>query len=132
MFREVLRSIVELWQSQTGRRLLGGVATIVGAGTVFYHFVEGWSWLDSFYFTMVTVTTVGYGDFHPTTPLSKIFTIVLLVVGVSSILGFLNYLVKRAVDRRGGARSGDVLLVDGHHAAVVDGDPPGIEPHGED
>jgi hypothetical protein len=41
---------------------------VVGVGTWFYHTVEGWSWVDSFYFTMVTLATVGYGDFSPRQP----------------------------------------------------------------
>jgi hypothetical protein len=54
--------------------------------TIFYHNVEGWSFLDSVYFITVTVATVGYGDFHPVTQLGKIFTIFLILIGVSIAL----------------------------------------------
>jgi hypothetical protein len=62
------------------------VSCILGllvAGTLFYHFYENWSWIDSFYFTSVTITTVGYGDLHPTRDLTKIFTALLAFSGVS-------------------------------------------------
>lgn len=55
---------------------------ILAAATGFYSQVEGWSLLDSLYFSVVTVATVGYGDFTPHTAAGKIFTIVYLVVGV--------------------------------------------------
>lgn len=58
-------------------------------GTLFYSFQEGWSYLDSFYFSVVTLATVGYGDLHPTTPASKLFTIAFIFIGVG--LGFIIF-----------------------------------------
>lgn len=55
---------------------------LLASGTLFYTRVEGWTPFDSFYFTVVTITTVGYGDLHPTNTLSKSFTIFLLFMGV--------------------------------------------------
>lgn len=60
---------------------LGLLVGILTCSTFFYHYVEGWSYIDSLYFSVVTVTTVGYGDFHPTTDLSKLFTIFLVLFG---------------------------------------------------
>lgn len=75
---------------------------VIGVGTVFYRVVEGWSWVDSVYFTVVTLTTVGFGDLHPTHDISKLFTIVFILVGVGFILAVLNYLVTRTAQRRRG------------------------------
>ena len=47
-----------------------------------YHFVEGWTWLDSIYFSVVTISTVGYGDFSPETVAGKIFTVFYVVIGL--------------------------------------------------
>ena len=47
-----------------------GIVIVIGA--VLYHFLEGWNWLDSFYFVVITLTTIGYGDFSPTTPITKL------------------------------------------------------------
>lgn len=80
--------------------MLVGILVVFTAGTVFYRLVEGWTWLESLYFTVVTLTTVGYGDLAPTTPASRVFTIVLILVGVGYILAFLNLLVKRSTDKR--------------------------------
>ena len=77
-----------------------GFLTIVGTGTIFYHFVEGWSYVDSLYFTVVMLTTIGFGDLHPTTEFSRIFTVLFILIGVSFILGFLNFIMSRTVQRR--------------------------------
>ena len=74
------------------------VAIVVGSGTVFYRQVEDWSWLDSFYFTIITLTTVGYGDLSPTTPGSKIFTVAYLIVGIGLLLTFVERVASHAVE----------------------------------
>lgn len=69
-------------------------------GTVFYHFVEHFSWLDAMYFCVVTLATVGYGDLTPKTPLGKLFTIFYILIGIGIIAFFANTLIKRAYYRR--------------------------------
>ena len=68
-------------------------------GTVFYSRFEGWSPLDSLYFSVITLTTVGYGDLHPTTAASKVFTILYIFIGLGIILAFLNAVGRRALER---------------------------------
>lgn len=66
-------------------RVKGILAFTVGMilwASVFYHFVEGWSWLDSVYFSVVTISTVGFGDFSPETAAGKIFTMAYIIVGL--------------------------------------------------
>jgi voltage-gated potassium channel len=55
---------------------------MIGVATIFYTLVEGWSLLDSAYFSVVTIATVGYGDFVPQTVLGKLFTIVYVFSGI--------------------------------------------------
>jgi len=76
------------------------VIVLLVVGTAFYHQVEGFSWVDSFYFTSVTLTTVGFGDFVPSTIAGKIFTVAYLFVGIGIILGFINLLAKQRIRRR--------------------------------
>jgi hypothetical protein len=73
---------------------------VLAGGAVFYHFVEDWSWLDSFYFSTVTLTTIGYGDLVPHTAAGKLFTIFYVLAGVGILGAFINLLVKRAALRR--------------------------------
>lgn len=68
---------------------LAGCASLSGViaiGTVGYHYLEGWDYLDSLYFTATTITTVGYGDLHPSSPASKLFTLGIMFAGIG--LGF--------------------------------------------
>ena len=80
--------------------IVTALLVLVGLATTFYRFVEGWSWIDSLYFTVVTLTTVGFGDVSPTSNFSKLFTILLILVGVAAVLGFLEYVMRKVVERR--------------------------------
>lgn len=53
-------------------------------GTAGYMVVEGWTLNDAFYMTVITISTVGYGEERPLTARGEIFTILLILVGVSS------------------------------------------------
>lgn len=74
--------------------------SILGVGTVFYHYVEHLGWLDAAYFSTITLTTVGYGDITPKTELGKFFTIFYVLFGVGVIAAILNIMVKGAATRR--------------------------------
>jgi hypothetical protein len=53
---------------------------------VVYHWLEGWSFLDAFYFCVISLATVGYGDLTPTTPVAKLFTVVYVINGIVILL----------------------------------------------
>ncbi len=64
------------------RTLLALLAAVIVGGTVFFRLVEGWSWLDSYFFTVVTLSTVGYGNLVPATVAGKIGTTVFIITGL--------------------------------------------------
>jgi voltage-gated potassium channel len=74
--------------------VLAAVAIISGTG--FYTLVEGLRVIDAFYFSVVTLTTVGYGDFAPQTDVGKIFTAVYVLVGVGILLAFVTTVAAKA------------------------------------
>jgi hypothetical protein len=84
------------------------VVLIFLSGPIFYPRVEGWSLLDSFYLNSTTPTTVGYGDLSPSTPVSKVLTVVYIFIGIGLILGFVNAVARRTFEaRRGGPPGGE-------------------------
>ena len=84
------KTIISFLQDDEYRDLLITTVVIILVGTITYHYVEGWSVIDSLYFSVVTLTTIGYGDFSPKTDTGKIFTIIYIVVGIGMILSFVN------------------------------------------
>lgn len=67
---------------------------MLSIGCIFYHFIEGWSWIDAIYFSFISLTTVGFGDITPSTDFGKIFTIFYLTAGIGLILSFIDILFK--------------------------------------
>lgn len=56
-------------------------------GTFGFHLAEGVGLFDSFYFTIITMSTVGYGDIHPWTTAGKLIAIALVFAGVATFVG---------------------------------------------
>lgn len=57
---------------------------IVGLGTVGYMLIEGYSLLDALYMTVITIATVGYREIQALSPAGKLFTILLIILGVGA------------------------------------------------
>jgi voltage-gated potassium channel len=67
------------------------------AGTIGYHFLEGMSYFEALYFTVTTITTVGYGDLVPKTTGGRIFTMILVLSGVFTMFYAATALIRTVV-----------------------------------
>jgi voltage-gated potassium channel Kch len=85
-----IRTLISFLKDDEYRDLLITTVIIIFSGTFVYHYLEGWSYIDSFYFSVVTLTTIGYGDFSPQTDAGKIFTVIYIIIGIGMILSFIN------------------------------------------
>ncbi len=68
---------------------------------LFFHYVEGWSYLDAAYFTTSTISTVGYGDIVPQSDYGKMGSIALIFTGVGLafyVITHLGFIRERNVD----------------------------------
>jgi len=76
------------------------MALIILTGAIFYHYYENLNWLNAFYFTTTTVLTIGYGDFAPSSDLSKTVTIVYSLISVPTMVFCFGILVEDFLDER--------------------------------
>jgi voltage-gated potassium channel len=140
------------------RRLLRIIlvfGTIIAVGGVGYRLIQGWSWLDSFYMAIITVTTVGFGEVRPLKPEGRLFTSLLILLGVGGITysfsALTNYIIagelrgqleERRMKRHIASLKGHFIVCgfgrvgyqvcaefkrEGHPLVVVDDNAPSIE-----
>lgn len=89
------------------RRLIAVVILLIflfGSGTLGYIWLEGWSWLDAFYMTTISLTTVGFGEVQPLSSSGRLFTIVLILLGVGVLTYSIGSLVEYVLAARVGIR----------------------------
>lgn len=82
------------------------LASMFLVGTVGYVLIEGWSWLDAFYMTFITLSTIGFSEVGELSPLGRLFTVAIALVGIG-VVAFMasrgiQYLVatQRYLERR--------------------------------
>jgi len=73
---------------------------LISGSTLFYSQVEHWSIVDSFYFCVMTIATVGFGDFAPHGDLSKMFTVGFAILGIGLFASFVGKLVALIIQSR--------------------------------
>ncbi|MDD1682357.1 MAG: potassium channel family protein [Methanoregula sp.] len=73
---------------------------VVIAGTIGLMVFEQLPPLDAFYFLIVTIATVGYGDIHPVTPAGKILVMVIILTGVGCFVGVAANSIESMIDER--------------------------------
>lgn len=76
--------------------------SVLIAGTAGYVVIEGWPLLDAFYMTVITLTTVGFGEVYPLSSSGKIFTIFLVGSGVFVVTYSISFLVSLLAEGRAG------------------------------
>lgn len=81
------------------RPFLVAAANLIAVGTICYTLIEGWDILDSAYFCVITLATVGFGDFTPVTRLGKIFTMFYIVAGLGVLSSFIGAMTRVSVQR---------------------------------
>jgi len=85
--RDLGRGLRAFWNDPSGRAILAITLTVIAIATVFYRAVEGLRWIDSLYFSVITV---GYGDISPETYAGKVFTMVYVVVGIGVFVALVS------------------------------------------
>lgn len=81
------------------RIFIGVLTVIMVVGTLGFMLIEKLSLVDAFYFSIVTIATVGYGDIHPSTEPGKFLAMFLILCGVGTFLGVVANATEIMVDR---------------------------------
>lgn len=119
VFLELLRAIWTL-RRDAGFVVLGLLAVLlVMGGTVFYTVIEDLRPLDAAYFSVTTLTTVGFGDVTPTTDAGKVFAMVFVLLGVGILLSFVTAFATHV--RQRSMLHGPLARLAGHHRSPEPG-----------
>jgi voltage-gated potassium channel len=62
-----------------------GILTVLVAGTAGYRIIEGWPLLDAFYMTVITITTIGFGEVRPLSDEGRVFTLAIIFSGIGMV-----------------------------------------------
>lgn len=97
--RSTLGAISDTWRDPATRGISFVAFGLLLVGTVFFSLVEGWGPLDSLYYAVISLTTVGYGDYTPQTTLGKIGAIIFILTGIGIIAVFVTNVASKARQR---------------------------------
>ena len=78
--------------------LTAAVVLLTAMGTAGFHYIEGWSWFDSFYMVVITLSTIGYGEIHPLSTAGRAFNVGLIISGVALVLLMIGALTQALLE----------------------------------
>jgi len=82
--------LLDVIRDKESRPVFYWAAGVLAIGTVVFHWLEGWSYLNSIYFCVISLATIGYGDLTPTTSAAKLFTILYVLNGMGILLALFD------------------------------------------
>ncbi|MFN9173310.1 MAG: potassium channel family protein [Synechocystis sp.] len=92
--QENLLNLIDQKGKRLRQELTAGAIVLAGLfvlGTVWYRVMEQWTWIDAAYMTTITLSTVGFGETNPLGERSRLFTMILIFMGLVTI----GYMVNR-------------------------------------
>ncbi|MDF7799754.1 potassium channel protein [Pontiellaceae bacterium B1224] len=91
------------------RKGIVGIGLVLLFGTIGYKYIENWGWLDAFYMTVITVSTVGITEVHPLSDAGRLFTVFLIIGGVGvmaySLTRLAEFMFQRSITNVLGRRA---------------------------
>ena len=106
-FRGLARAMAAVWRDPETKALPVVAGALVLTGTIFYWRFEDWTIVQALYFSVVTLTTVGFGDLTPTSAGTQIFTVIYILTGLGVLVALLSSVASHYVRQKsegGGAR----------------------------
>ncbi len=119
-FRGLARAVAGVWRDPETKALPFVAAALVLTGTLFYWRFEDWTIVESLYFSIVTLTTVGYGDLSPTTAGTQIFTIFYILTGIGVFVALLASVAQQYIAQKAEGPSARERLSARRHRGQAD------------
>lgn len=91
---------MNIFQEQSSRTIRSGIILLLSmliGGSVGYRLIEGMNWIDAFYMTIITISTVGFREVHPPSDFGKLFTAALIMFSLASV-AYIGYLARFIFD----------------------------------
>jgi hypothetical protein len=98
--RDLIRAIADVAREPETRALPVVTGALILTGTVFYWLTEGWTIVQAFYFSVITLTTVGYGDLTPTTAGTQMFTVIYILLGIGVLVALLTSIAQAYIKQK--------------------------------
>ena len=99
-FRGLAQAMIAVWRDPETKALPVVAGVLIVTGTIFYWRFEDWTIIQSLYFCVVTLTTVGFGDLSPTTPGTQLFTIFYILTGLGILVALLASVAEHYVEQK--------------------------------
>lgn len=90
------RALRGIWHDPNSHNILAAAGMLLLAGTLIFMIIEDLTLVDAFYFSFITLATIGYGDISPATDMGKIVTVVYGIAG----LGIMAALISSIASQR--------------------------------
>jgi voltage-gated potassium channel len=115
-FRGLARAVAAVWRDPETKALPLVAGALVLTGTIVYWRFEDWTIIQALYFSVVTLTTVGYGDLTPTSAGTQIFTIIYILTGLGVLVALLSSIAQQYIRQKAaGGRVRERLGARRHH-----------------
>ena len=100
MISTIYFGLRDVWLDDRVRGLLLFAISMIALATVTFWLVEGWSLLDAAFFSVVTISTVGYGELVPQTAVGKIFAMFYILIGLGVFVAAASAVAEALLRRR--------------------------------
>lgn len=94
--RDAIEHFIRIYESYHG--IINGFLLVIllsGLGSIGFMVVEEWTFFDSFFMTIITLSTVGYNEVKPLTPAGRVVAIILIMIGTVVIFGMIGLIASR-------------------------------------
>jgi hypothetical protein len=96
--------LTAVWRDPETKALPVAAGALILTGTLFYWRFEDWTLIESLYFCVVALTTVGFGDLSPTHAGTQIFTIVYILTGFGVLVALLTSVAEKYLNQKAEGR----------------------------